>query len=321
MIIVFGSLNMDVNMSLPVFPVTGDMMLASDYNLTPGGKGANQALAAARAGGDVAMVGMVGDDSFGTRLKKALKKESVRVSGVGVSSAAPTGCAVVSSVPDGENQVVIALGANMETSNEQVPDEVLTESGVLLMQMEVKPEENIKLMKRAKKRGVCNILNLAPSIIIPQKAISLLDYLIVNKNEAKQIAQVTGVKGADNACSLARAIAQKCELTCIITLGPKGAVVVTQEGEGWGIPPLPVEDMDNMEVVDIAGASDAFCGTFAAGIHQKLNYIDALKRASVASALACTRKGTQPSFPYIGEIEDYLPLLPEVKQAHTDLQW
>lgn len=315
MIIVFGSLNMDINMEVPTFPFAGETILSSNYSVEPGGKGANQALAALRSGADVAMVGKVGDDAFGHRLKTGLAREGVKASGVGESETLPTGCAVVTRVPNGENQIIVASGANMETSADQVPDEVLNESNVLLMQMEVNPDENIKLMKRAKERGVCNILNLAPSIIIPQKAISLLDYLIVNMAEAKQIAHVTGMVGSDNACNIARGLAKNCDLTCIITLGPKGAIVVTKDDKGFGVPTLPIAEMDNLDVVDTTGAGDSFCGTFAAGIHNELGLEESLRRASVASALACTKPGAQNSYPYLDDITEYLDVLPEITDA------
>ncbi len=313
MIIVFGSLNMDMAIKLDRLPVAGETVLSEGYDLFPGGKGANQALAAARAGAKVALVGKVGDDSYGRILTESLKRDGVMVSGVGKSNDKPTGTAVVVRDSQGENQIIVLSGANVEVMSDQVPDEILTSDNVLMMQMELLPDETFSLMERAHARGVKTILNLAPAVTIPKRALGHLDYLIVNSIEARQIAEKLNLPVENNALRLAHGLAVAGQMTCIVTLGSKGSVAVTKEGEAWGVGVMPVEPG---QIKDITGAGDTWCGTFAAAIHAGLSLPDAMRRASVAGTLATFKEGAQPSMPYLDDVEENLDkLAPATKLA------
>lgn len=311
MIIVFGSINMDMVVPVGRFPVPGETLMGSSYEMLPGGKGANQALAAARMGPKVALVGCVGDDGTGMRMLAGLKRDGVMTSGV-AQSELPTGMAVIIAAQGGENEIIVAPGANREARADQIPDEILKPSNVLLLQGETKPEENWTLLQRAKKHGVTTILNLAPVIEIPREALANIDYLVVNLLEAGQIARALGLDLHEDAALLARALAHQGKLTCIITVGADGAVAVKPDGLTIRVRAMKIDP-----VVDTTGAGDAWCGTFAAALYRKLPLAEAMKYAAVAGSLACTKRGAQDSFPYLGDIEKGLAELGEaVTEKH-----
>ncbi len=310
MIIVFGSLNIDMMLKVEHLPVAGETVKSPFYEWVPGGKGANQAVAAARAYGvssKVAMVGKVGDDGFGTRCLNNMKKEGINCSGIG-ASALPTGCAAVIYDDSAENQIVVASGANNEATADQVPNEVLEKGHVVLMQMEVPAAQNWELIERAHAKGARTILNLAPAANIPKTALDALDYLIVNQIEARQISEKLGLTIETDAMKLAHSLASNCDLTCIVTIGSKGSVAATKN-KGWRMPAMDIGDP-----VDTTGSGDSYCGAFAAAIHHGLPLENAIKQASIAGSLACLKVGAQTAMPLKGEIEGHLDKLadPEI---------
>lgn len=308
MIIVFGAINMDVNVRVKDFPKAGETVLSPSYDMMPGGKGANQALACARGGAKTALVGKVGDDGMGTRILNGLRRNEVMTTGVAVSDILPTGLAFVTRNAEAENEIVVALGANADVTAAQVPDEVLKPGNILLMQMEIPLSENVALMERAKRLGATIILNLAPAYHMTQKALELVDYLIVNEPEARMIAHAIGINAEQDLMIVARALSTKGNLDCIVTMGSKGSVAMTAKGNGWRVPALELQD-----IVDTTGAGDCYCGTLAAGIHNKLALGSAMRRASIAASLSCTKKGAQDSYPYIAEIEEILESFPQAQ--------
>lgn len=302
MIIVLGSINMDMFIDTGRMPEAGETLVCPGMEMSPGGKGANQALAALRSGAKVALVGRSGDDGMGTRIVTNLRREGVITSGV-VQSDRPTGCAIIMRGPDGENRIIVASGANAEVTADQVPDEILKPGNIVLMQMEIPPQENWALLARAKKNGAMTILNAAPVRPMPEEIFPLVDILIVNEVEARQLAARLGVQDGD-VLKQASALSAAGPLTCIVTLGAKGAVAWTKENKPFHVPALKVD-----EVVDTTGAGDAWCGTLAAALYQNIPLEEAMMRASVAASLSCMKKGAQESFPYLGDIEDSLAKL------------
>ncbi|MDY0028870.1 MAG: ribokinase [Pseudobdellovibrionaceae bacterium] len=311
MIIVFGSLNMDFMITLDRLPVAGETVLSTEYKLMSGGKGGNQALAAARFGAKVALIGRVGTDNYGKDLRESLKSNGVMVSGVAYSDDLPTGCAMVAKESTGENQIIVMSGANVQATHEQVPDEILIKQNLLLMQMELPVEQTVTLLTRAKAQGLTTVLNLAPAIMIPRKALGHLDYLIVNSIEATQIAEKLQLPTGNNALKLAQALAIEGQMTVIVTLGKKGSVAVTKDGEAWSVPIMP---LDQSEVVDITGAGDAYCGTFSAAIHEGKSLPEAMRLASVAGSLTCLKPGTQEAMPYLDDILSRLDEMPQAEK-------
>lgn len=311
MIVVFGSINIDMIMQVKHFPVPGEIAVTPAYEWMPGGKGMNQAIAAARAGAKVAMVGKVGDDGFGTRALNAIKREGILASGIVRTNDSPTGCASIIIDGSGKSQVIVAQGANAEVISDQLPDEILGPSNVLLMQMELNDDVNWPVLERASSVGATTILNLAPAHDIPREALNHLDYLIVNKIEAEQIAKKLGLTIESDALKLAHVLSKNCDLTCIITLSALGSVAV-QGDTGWRVSTI---EIPQEEIIDTTGAGDTYCGVFAAAIHQKLSLEDAMRRASVAGALATKGKGAQTTMPYIDDIATYLPHLPDIERV------
>lgn len=308
MLIVFGSINMDVRVRIDKFPVPGETILTPAYDMSPGGKGANQALAAARTGVKTALVGKVGDDGMAQRILGNLRRNEVMTSGVGTEDNLPTGMAFVTTDSTGENQVVVAQGANAAVSAEQVPDEILKPGHVVLLQMEVPIAENINVMQRAKKNGAVTILNLAPAFHISKTALNLADYIIVNELEARAIAEMIGLTAHQDLMVIAKALSSLGKLTCVITLGAEGSIAMQEDGKGWRVPALKLD-----EVVDTTGAGDCYCGTFAACIHNKYALGSAMRRASVAASLSCKVKGTQESYPYSADVEAVLEDFPQAQ--------
>lgn len=310
MIIVFGSVNMDVNMEVPAFPKGGETILSPDYVMGPGGKGANQSLAASRSGVKTAIVGKVGDDGMATRILTNLRRNEVMTSGVATSDYLPTGMAFVLRDKKGENQIIVASGANGDVRADQVPDEILKAGNILLLQMEVPHAETFLVLERAKRLGVTTVLNLAPAFRIPQKALANVDYLIVNEHEAQMMVETMGIPHQADLMLMAKALSVQGKLNCIITLGGEGALAATEKGEAWRVPSMKLD-----QIVDSTGAGDCFCGTFAAALHEKQSLPEALRRASVAAGLSCTKRGAQDSYPFIAEIEEALKGFPQAQAS------
>jgi ribokinase len=294
MILVFGSLNVDLIIPVEHLPRPGETVLGPGYRLAAGGKGANQALAARRAGSAVHMAGCVGADPMVETALRELKADNVDLSLV-KTVVEPTGLAAISIDRNGENQIIVASGANRRTRSEQVPDALLTPETLVLLQMEVPPEENWALVRRAKARGARIMLNVAPAGAVPAEIVHALDWLCVNEIEALQVATGLDLPAGD-AVIAAGAIAAKTGTTLILTLGGQGAMAFTGR-EKIAVPALPVKP------VDTVGAGDAFVGGFMAAIDQGKDMGLALRRASVGGALACLIEGAQPSLPRLADIE------------------
>lgn len=296
MIIVFGSLNIDLVMPVHHFPAPGETVLcATDYLSRPGGKGANQAVAAARAGAKVAMVGKVGDDSFGRRCVSNLKNSGIWASGIGVSER-PTGCATIAVDGQGENIVMVASGANMEATADQVPDEILIPKNTVLTQLEVTPTETFWVITRAHDRGCHTILNAAPIAHFDIAVLEHVHYLIVNEVEAHQLAVIAGIDPKQDSRIIAEKVAAKSGQAVIVTMGEKGAIAA-KHGVVYKVSSLPIE------VVDTTGAGDAFCGIFAACLDAGDDWLVALHHAAVGSSLSCLGLGAQAGIPYMEEIK------------------
>ena len=300
MILDFGSINMDLVMVVAALPRPGETVLCDGYVTKPGGKGSNQAVAAARAGARVAMAGAVGDDGFGQVMRATLAKDGIDTSLIATSER-PTGVAYICVDAAAENFIAVGSGANLAVRADQVPDDRLTPDTLLVLQMELPPEENWALLKRARVRGCRAILNVAPAAPVPESALRDLDLLVVNEHEALSIA---GTLGLDTATpqAAAAALSRTLDLTCVVTLGGAGAIAVGREAD-FAVPALPIQP------VDTTGAGDTFTGVLAAGLDAGLPLDQAMRRASVGAALACLALGAQESMPTAAAIDAALPRL------------
>lgn len=300
MIVVLGSINLDLGFAAPRLPAPGETVLCDAATTSPGGKGANQALAAARDGAAVRMVGAVGRDAFAAPALQELIAGGVDTAGIAKVDR-PTGLAAVMVDPSGQNQIMVASGANLAVRAAQLDALRLDGSATLVLQMEIPVAENIAAIARAKARGARVILNLAPAAPLADSAIADLDALIANEIEI-------GCFGNGAPVEIAKAVAGRLGTTVIVTLGSEGAILASRSG-CWRIGCLPIQ------VVDTTGAGDAFVGVFAAALDRGASAPEALHRASVAGGLACTRRGAQTSLPSAAEIDSNLSRLAPPERA------
>ena len=257
--------------------------------IEPGGKGANQAVAAARDGAHVAFAGAVGRDGFAEHALRTLRDAGVDLARVAVADA-PTGCASICVDPQGRNQIAVASGANLLARADQVADAQLGPDTTLLLQMEADPLETASLIGRAKSRGARVVLNLAPAFELDQSALRAVDVLVLNEEEAAWLGARLGV-GSD-AVSLQASLGS----AVVTTLGGAGVAAVASHGS-WRLA------AEHVQVADTTAAGDCFTGVLAAGLDRGLDLEAALRRANVAAALCCTRHGTQGSLPCASEID------------------
>jgi ribokinase len=306
MILVFGSLSVDIVVKTKTLPLPGETVLGPSYDLVGGGKGANQALAAARAGAKVAMVGTVGQDSFGDPALADLAAAGVDLSGI-ARRGPRTGVAFIIVDRKGENAIAVASGANLKTRATQVADSALGPKTLLVMQLEIRPPENWALARRAHAKGARVLLNVAPARPLPADALASLDYLVANEIEIQTIAASMGV-GRDEPKAAGAALAAATGIAVVVTLGSAGAVAFAG-GESWEIGALPIKPVDS------TAAGDAFVGTLAAALDAGEALPAALRRASVAGALTCLAIGAQPSLPTRAAVDARLKDLPPARKV------
>lgn len=307
MIVVFGSINLDLVFPVTVLPRPGETVLTANLRRVPGGKGANQALAARRAAPSqrVAFFGAVGRDGWAEEATALLAADSVDLAHLDRTDAA-TGCAAVMVDGAGENAIVVASGANALARAGAVPDDLLGPSTVVVLQMEVPAPENCALVGRARARGARIVLNVAPAAPVDAATLDAVDVLCVNEGEAIAVAAGLGlVSGAPD--MLARTLARRHRLACVVTLGGRGSLAATPD-EFWTLAALPVRPVDS------TGAGDAFVGTLAAALAAGDELPVALRRAGVAGALACTVTGAQTSLPRAAAIDAALATAPEPRR-------
>ena len=299
MVIVFGSINIDVAVRLARLPTRGETVLGRGCEVSPGGKGANQAHAARRAGAQVAMVGKVGEDSFATDALTRLRAEGVGLAHV-ASTDEPTGCATIWVEEEtGASTIAVASGANTRVAHSQIPDGLLDGGPVLLLQHEVPIDENRRLVERAARRGCRILLNAAPAFPVPEDVLAALDVLIVNEIELVQVAAHAG-GGDEPAGRLPEWLARRFGLTVAATYGEHGSLCHTGR-EAIRTPALPVQP------VDTTGAGDTYAGVLAAMLADGRDLRDATRYATAAASLACTRVGAQSSQPAWEEIAARTP--------------
>ena len=294
MIVVFGSINLDFIATLDCLPKPGETALGPTYITAPGGKGANQALAAARMGAKVKMIGAVGRDSVAVEALALLSAEGVDLTGVR-DVELPTGAAFIGVDAKGENLIMVASGANAAVKADALRALKLSEKDILLVQREVPEQELANAIGYAHAQGARVILNAAPAGRLPPELLLALDVLIVNEHEAAIVAKGLGIAATDPG-EIARIIDADHGVATIVTLGAAGAI-------GWtGGVRRPVAP-PSTSVVDTVGAGDCFCGAFAAALDAGFGFTGALARAVAAGSLACRKAGAQPSFPTRDEVE------------------
>jgi ribokinase len=295
-IVVVGSLNMDLVLELPKVPLAGETIIGKRLSLIPGGKGANQAVACARMGNKVAMVGRVGADEFGERLRQGLARDGVILDQLSIDPAVSTGTALIMVDGAGQNRIAIIPGANHgSTAAALEPAGALIDSArLMLTQLEIPLACVEWAVARAVSAGVPVLLNPAPAQLLPNGIWSKLDYVIPNESEASTL---TGIEVTDvpSARAAAQEIRRRGVNHVLLTLGSAGALI--DDDRGVRIYPAP-----RVAAVDTTAAGDTFIGAFAALLSEGADLDAAARFAIEAAALSVTRRGAQSSIPYRHEV-------------------
>ena len=297
MIVVIGSINLDLTATVTRLPAPGETVPGSAFVTAPGGKGANQALAAARAGAEVRMVGAVGKDSFAAEATALLTEAGVDLSSLSQSHAS-TGTALIMVEEKGENIIAVVPGANASVLPGDIAKAMLTEGDILLLQHEIPLRTVEAALDAAAEAGATSVLNIAPYRAEASGFAKKAAIMVANETEFDLYAADTALSG-DSREARMKTFAAGHGKTAIVTLGADGVLVATP-GDFFSVPAMKITP------VDTVGAGDTFCGYLAAGLAEGLALRDAVRQASVAGSLACLKSGAQPSIPRRQEVVDTL---------------
>lgn len=299
MITIFGSINMDLIATTDRLPKPGETVAGNGFSTAAGGKGANQALAARRAGAAVRMSGAVGNDGFAEPAVDLLQTAGTDLSTVRRVSE-PTGTALILVRGDGENMIAVVPGANGTNTAEHAAAAVaaLNAGDTLMLQFEIPVDAVETALNAAKAKGVRTVLNLAPLIPEAARLGRLADIVIANETEFERLAGQDNMSSSEREAALVRLHGETGQ-TLIVTLGGDGVIAI-RDGELSRAKGLVIEP------VDTVGAGDTFCGYFAASLDQGLDFHASLRRAAVAGSLACLKQGAQPSIPVASEVAERL---------------
>ncbi len=299
-VLVIGSANVDYTVAVARLPQPGETVSSGRLLVNHGGKGANQAVAARRLGAEVRFIACIGDDGTGRAIREALAAEGVGVAGVLPTSVAATGTALIMVDAEGRNQIAVAPGANrwLSVGLLEARADDFAWADVLVVQLET-PLPTVRwALERARRGRVLTILNPAPVPDAPLDCWSLIDYLTPNEGEAQRLSGTT-VAGAEGAAQAGEALRARGVGVVVVTRGAEGALACTSQGV-QRVPALAVA------TVDTTAAGDAFNGGLAVALVEGRQLGAALEFASAAAALACTRRGAQPSLPSRSEVESFL---------------
>ncbi len=301
MIVVIGSINMDLVLRVPRMPLPGETLTGGAFRTIPGGKGANQAVACARLSGkvagaqQVAMVGCVGDDAFGATLRAALVGDGIIDSHITTLPGVASGIASILVDDNGQNSIVIAGGANdlLSPAHIDAAKELIEQADIVVLQLETPMATVVHAIKLARSLGKTVVLNPAPAASLPDGVLELVDYLIPNEIEAAMLAGVSP-QGAD-AKALAAALQKLGSDNVIITLGSKGVHAALYGGDFT----FPAEVV---QAVDTTAAGDTFIGGFVAGLASGMDEAEAIQQGQRAAAWSVTKPGAQTSIPHLHEL-------------------
>ncbi|MGP9420195.1 ribokinase [Pseudomonas reactans] len=299
-LVVLGSINADHILNINQFPQPGETVIGKQYTVAFGGKGANQAVAAGRAGADISFIACVGDDDIGERVRQQLASDNIDTSPVEAIADTTTGVALIFVNAEGENVIGIDAGANKAVTPDYLNryQQNIVDASALLMQLESPLETVIAAAKLAKQHNTQVILNPAPACELPDELLSLVDMITPNETEAERLTGIQ-VNNNEDAQRAAKALHDKGIETVIITLGSKG-VWLSQHGEGKQVSGFRVK------AVDTIAAGDTFNGALVTALLEGAAMDKAVRFAHAAAAIAVTRPGAQPSVPWRNEIDDFL---------------
>lgn len=299
-IVVVGSSNTDMILQMKRIPKPGETILGGQFSTAAGGKGANQAVAAARAGGDVTFIARVGDDMFGKQAVEGFRRDGIHTDFIITDPGKPSGVALIFVAEDGQNSIGVASGANAELSVDDIQKAraVIASSDILLMQLETPLETVQTAATIAAEKNICVILNPAPAQPLSDEILKNVSILTPNETETQLL---TGIEVTDAATAerAAKSLQQRGVKTVIITMGAAGAYVYSTEFKGM-IPTFPVK------AVDTTAAGDVFNGALAVAFAESHNLQSSVRFANAAAALSVTRLGAQTSAPKWNQIMDML---------------
>ncbi|EEX40044.1 ribokinase [Vibrio furnissii] len=299
-LVVLGSVNADHVLQVPSFPRPGETLHGRNYQVIPGGKGANQAVAAARLNADIGFIACVGDDSFGINIRESFKLDGMNIRGVKMQPNCPTGIAMIQVSDSGENSICISAEANAKLTAEAIDPDLqhIRDAKYLLMQLETPLDGIVKAAQVAKEARTNVILNPAPARELPDVLLSCVDVITPNETEAEVL---TGITVSDDASAqlAADALHGKGIEIVMITLGAKG-VWLSQNGRGALIPGFRVQ------ATDTTAAGDTFNGALVTGLLEEMPLESAIKFAHAAAAISVTRFGAQTSIPNREEVDAFL---------------
>lgn len=299
-LVVLGSVNADHVLQVPSFPRPGETLHGRNYQVIAGGKGANQAVAAARLNADIGFIACVGDDSFGINIRENFRMDGIDITAVIMEPNCPTGIAMIQVSDSGENSICLSAEANAKLTAAAIePDlERIRQADYLLMQLETPLCGIEKAAQVAKDANTVVILNPAPARVLSDELLACVDMITPNETEAEVLTGIT-VTDAESAQQAANILHDKGIKTVMITLGAKG-VWLSQNGRGDIIAGF------NVEVTDTTAAGDTFNGAFVTGLLEDLSLELAIKFAHAAAAISVTRFGAQTSIPTRKEVDDFL---------------
>lgn len=297
---VLGSINADHILNLTHFPRPGETVIGKQYQIAFGGKGANQAVAAGRAGADIAFIACVGADDIGERIRQQLQQDRIDTAPVETVAEEATGVAMIFVNGEGENNIGIYSGANAALTPACVDrhQQVIVDAEALLMQLESPLESVLAAAKIARANATQVILNPAPATHLSDELLALIDIITPNETEAEILTGIA-VKSDEDAARAAQALHDKGISTVLITLGRRG-VWLSEQGKGVRIPGFSVQ------AIDTIAAGDTFNGAFITARLEGVAMHDAVRFAHAAAAIAVTRPGAQPSVPWRTEIDNFL---------------
>jgi ribokinase len=297
-VVVVGSINMDLVVRSPRFALAGETILGHTFDTIPGGKGANQAVAARRMGAEVAIVGRVGDDEFGQTLRRNLAAEGINTECLQITPSESTGVALITVDDNGENTIIVVPGANGRLTVDDIEGarDLIAGADILLMQLEIPLPVVERAAQIASESGVTVMVNAAPARTLPGALLSTVDYLVVNETEALLVAGTTTGSHEE----AARTLLSTGVRNVVVTLGPEGSLLVASDAPSVAVPAYRVRP------VDTTAAGDGFAGAFAVALADGVPAAEALRWGNAEGALAVTREGAQPSLPTRSEVEEFM---------------
>ncbi|MBN1077430.1 ribokinase [Clostridium botulinum] len=299
-ICVLGSMNMDLVMKIKDMPKSGETILSKSYEKIPGGKGANQAVAAKRSGADVSMIAKIGKDDYGRTLRDELKNDDINIDYVFEDDSNATGTAMIMVADTGNNSIIVNPGSNMSINEKEIDSTLdrIKESDILIAQFETPEEMSLRAFRNAKENEKITILNPAPAKKIKDELLSVTDIIVPNETEAEVLTGVT-VENVEDAKKAAKVFMDKGVKFVIITMGSKGAAVIGKDF-------CELVPAYKVNAIDTTAAGDSFIGGLSTKLNPneitKENLLMSVKFGNMVSSIAVQREGAQPSIPYKEEV-------------------